>query len=486
MKNISTFILFSFMFWAHVLSQTPDTLWTKSFGGNGEDWIGSSVTQTDDNGFIMAGWYDNGDAADVWLLKTDANGDTLWTKTFGGSEDDMGSDIVITPQGDYVIAAITHSYGAGEDDWWLIKTDADGNMIWNKTYGGIEEDEDVSIEKTSDGGFILTGQHTIDGDGQVWLVKTDSNGNVVWDNYAFPNAEAGSVGHCVRQTTDGGYIIVGENDDLGIWLIKTDPSGNMEWNNAYGGSEPCCDEGYIVEQTSDNGFILGGETLSFGPNDSTTYAWLIKTDEQGDTLWTQKYFQALPDSIGASVGYGNSLMQTEDGGYLFTGFRGLNAGELDLFLTKTDENGTEQWTEILENAAGMCLTQTAQGNIMVGGLNPTSEGDMNIFLSLFNVTTTGIGYSDYLGYKANMLYQNYPNPFFANTIIPYKISQPGQVSLKIYDSSGQLVQTVTEKFHEPGTYVINIQNPTLRNGFYYYTLQVGNDFVGSRKMLMSH
>ncbi|MCF8354150.1 MAG: hypothetical protein K9H48_06835, partial [Melioribacteraceae bacterium] len=165
-------VMLTFLLFAQIQAQAPDILWSKSYGGLGDDWISQSIVPTPEGGFIMTGWYsrDSSDT-DVWLLKTNADGDTLWTKTFGGSAIDYGSDIVITSEGDFVIAGITESFGAGEDDWWLIKTDADGNEIWNRTFGGAEDDEDISISKTTDNGYILTGQHAVSADGQVRLLK---------------------------------------------------------------------------------------------------------------------------------------------------------------------------------------------------------------------------------------------------------------------------------------------------------------------------
>ncbi|MDA3833377.1 MAG: right-handed parallel beta-helix repeat-containing protein, partial [Spirochaetales bacterium] len=236
--------------------------------GGGEDDCGNSVQQTKDGGYIVAGYtnsYGAGDR-DFYLIKTNSYGDTLWTKTYGGGNSDYGSSVQQTSDGGYIIGGSTYSYGPNTPSYanfYLVKANSSGYTLWTRNYnGGSNNDRCYSVQQTNDGSYILAGYSWgyLYGYDDVFLVKTDSIGNALWKK-----AYGGSIndeGNSVKQTTDGGYIITGRRD-CPIWtsggdvyLIKTDSLGNSLWTKTYGGD--FMDYGNSVQQTSDGGFIIAG------------------------------------------------------------------------------------------------------------------------------------------------------------------------------------------------------------------------------------
>lgn len=292
--------------------------WNRTYGAPLDQLeAGHCVVQTDDGGYILAGY--NGTYvpyvwnADVWVIKTDATGLVQWNQTYGGSGNDVALCVIRTSDGGYAIAGYTTSLGAGGNDFWLIKIDATGTVMWNQTYGGVGSDVAVAVVQGSDGGYVIAGYTRSygAGDDDFWLVKTDSAGNAQW-NHTYGGADLDRALSMVA-TSDGGYALAGRTESFGggytdFWLVKTDAAGTMLWNHTYGGSQH--DEAYSVVQARDGGYALLGRTNSFGACDY----WLVKTDALGDVQWSQTYAKGTLSDIGYSV------VQTDDYGYAMAGY----------------------------------------------------------------------------------------------------------------------------------------------------------------------
>ena len=340
------------------------------------DAVGRSVLETADGGYIIAGDI-SANNGKVYLIKTDGNGIEQWFKTIGGTYLNRGFSLQETTDGGYIIAGLTYPSFNEEPDVYLIKTDDIGNTLWTKTYGGIDYDEGYSVQQTTDGGYIIAGNTESFGSGNrdVYLIKVNSQGDIIWTN-TFGGSQY-DIGHSVQQTLDGGYIIGAYtesfgNGDYDCYLIKTDANGVEQWNKTFGGGN--YDLCLSVEQTTDGGYILAGNTESFGSGDFDV--WLIKTDANGDSLWT-KTFGGTGDDRGFSV------KQTTDGGYIVLGnTESYGSGDKDVYLIKTDGSGAEQWSQTFGGSyddRGLSIQQTSDGGYIVTGFTDTF-GSKDLYL----------------------------------------------------------------------------------------------------------
>jgi len=379
--------IFNFCKKEEEVDDVPDVpiSWTKTFGGT--DWdVGSSVQQTTDGGYIITGSitsFGNG-SEDVYLIKTDGNGDSLWTKTFGGTGWDVGSSVQQTTDGGYIITGGVESFGNGNDDVYLIKTDQSGNELWSKTFGGVDGEGGSSVQQTNDGGYIIAGSTSSFGNwSDLYLIKTDGSGNEQW--FKIFGGTYLDVGESVQQTNDGGYIITGVTNSFGngseeVLLIKTDGNGDSLWTKTFGGTDWEEDWGNSVQQTNDGGYIITGWTHPDPTPGSfeDSEVLLIKTDGSGNEEWTKTFGGADGES-------GSSVQQTNDGGYIIAGSTSsFGNGNEDVYLIKTDGSGNEQWFKTfggVDGESGSSVQQTNDGGyIIAGSTSSFGNGGSDIYL----------------------------------------------------------------------------------------------------------
>ncbi|MFX0113133.1 MAG: hypothetical protein ACFFB3_01155 [Candidatus Hodarchaeota archaeon] len=365
-------------------SSRIEVQWNRTFGGPYSD-NAYSVVQMADGGFLLAGFKSFPPPWDIyfwdmWLVKTDSMGVEQWNQTYGTVfKDEAAFSVLQTTEGDFVLAGYTDSFGAGDYDMWLVKTDSMGIAQWNRTYGGSNHDYAKSLLQTADGGFLLAGFTNSHGAGDfdIWLVKTNSTGGVQWNRtYGGLNDE---FADSLLQTADGGFLVVGETESYGaggfdFWLMKINLTGAVLWNQTYGGSNS--DEVSSLLQTADGGFLLVGETESYGVGSDDI--WLVKTDSLGIMQWNRTYGGSHSDSA-------NSLLQTADGGFLLAGYtESYGAGVGDIWLVKTDSLGVAQWHQTYGGPKRDCafsIQQTAdEGFVLAGFTNSNGDGSADMWL----------------------------------------------------------------------------------------------------------
>jgi hypothetical protein len=376
--SLIVFLLISFMIAAPSIGNLIE--WDKTYGKEHLIEWGGPIVESSDEGYVMVGgisssWEDDGD---LFLAKIDENGNMLWNKTYGGVS---GRSLAVTSDGGYAIAGSTKSSGSEYTDFLLIKTDAFGNIEWSQTYGKNNSDAASSLVATSDGGYAIAGfTYPISGWVQpniieFLLVKTDAYGNMEW-NKTYGEVKIGLSDCLLITTSDGGFALAGtrlSDDNLVFGLIKTDENGNVQWNQTYGEKG----QDYIassIAMTPDGGYAVVGSigTYSLDENDF----FLIKTDAYGNMEWIQNY--------GAGNEVGSCMVSATGGGYLLAGVTIPDQVRAnDLFLVKTDEYGSMEWNQTYGGPGidhPSSIIKTCDNKYVIAGVKSISEKDSDIWL----------------------------------------------------------------------------------------------------------
>ncbi|MEM8764606.1 MAG: hypothetical protein AAGD88_12380 [Bacteroidota bacterium] len=402
--------------------------WVQTFGGSGEE-TAQSVIPTNDGGFAVLGYTNSVDGDlvgksfpvnDYWLLKFGASGDLQWNKTYGGSKDDRGQSVIQTTDGGYAVVGYAMSddgdgsLNQGFHDNWILRLDANGDILWEKSFGFSGHDHAYDIVQTSDGGFFFSGfldvtssggegnsrkkistyaQHGV---GEFWGIKLDSDGNLLWRRYFGGTNNDRSFG--TVEANDGGLMMIGasESDDFDIsnprgsydvWVVKISAKGDLLWEKSFGGTG--IDRAYDIVKTVGDAYVIVGETFSTDgdifKNNGESDAWLIKVSDNGDLLWERTFG-------GSDFDAARGLATTSDGGFVIAGNSksvegdlAENSGENDIWLIKTDPNGNFQDQMVMGGEGldfGFGILQDTYGNLILVGESSSS--------SIANITSKGM------------------------------------------------------------------------------------------------
>ncbi|MEI6489309.1 MAG: T9SS type A sorting domain-containing protein [Bacteroidota bacterium] len=496
--------LISFSFFTAFCSYSQGIQWEKSYGGSGADYA-NSIIQTLDGCYIIAGGSSSNDGDitnhignyDYWVVKINSLGTIQWQKSFGGSSDDFATSIQQTSDGGYIVAGNSNSSDGdvtgnhGNNDYWLVKLDTGGTLQWEKSFGGSFDEICSNIRQTQDKGYVLVGQsYSNDGDvtmhygvsgdtADIWIVKLDSVGSIQWQKtYGGTSVDgAGSV----IQTSDGGYIVgggttstfgdfTGNHGNIDCLVFKLDSVGTIQWQHEYGGN---LDEkmGSVLIKTNDGGYIFPGLTNSNDGDVSGNHGgigsdgWVVKIDSLGAIVWQKCLGGTSIDGLG-------TIQQTIERGYILAGFTVSNDGDVsghhgahnDYWTVKIDSAGSIQWQKCLGGSMtdyGAHILQSTDLGYIVAGYSDSNDGD---------VTGNHLDYdywvvklSPSLGVNENY-FQNkisiYPNPNSGKFIL---YSNKNLSNIKVFDIMGRVIwQTgVTQS----NTFNIDIMN--YAKGVYY-------------------
>ncbi|NOX86614.1 MAG: T9SS type A sorting domain-containing protein [Chlorobi bacterium] len=450
-------------------------IWSKTFGGVNND-EGAVVRQTSDGGFIVSGVTDllGNNVYNLWLIKTDAAGNEEWSKTY----DLNAGDVRQTPDNGYIVATSKFKPASGDYDVVLMKTNSTGDTLWTKTYGGSGDEGASRVLLTADGGYAITGTTRSFGAGNTdfMLIKTNSTGEMLWmETYGGSYNDLCFEG---QETADGGFILAGykqmdafENADF--YLVKTDAGGNEQWNKNFGGDQD--DLAYSVAQTSDDGYILTGYTRSFGSGFYSLY--LVKTDESGDSVWTKVYGGDVSD-------FGMSVIQTPEDDFAISGLTQSYSedGVPDIWLLKTDVYGDILWTDHLGGSSaeqGSFIDQTTSGDFIITGFTYSyGAGESDLWLVRYaSDGPTGIENREQSDGPAVEILGNFPNPFSSATTITYAVRQSARVTMSIYDITQREVARIVNDHKLPGTYKTVFDGSRLESGIYFCHLRTDNQEV---------
>ncbi len=417
------------------INELGDTVWSKSYGTDSLEHA-RQIIQTNDGGYASIGYkyWHSSSYRKIYFLKTDSVGNEIWSKQIDNSGYLSASSLTELNTGEYLIGGITNQNSNGLLDFYLVKTDQFGDTLWAKRIGGNKNEVLNSLQKTSDGGFVLGGysESFTNGDGDFYIVKTNGNGDTLWTNHFGGALKEECLS--IKQTSDGGYIMTGYSQSYGlsfdnIYVVKTNSLGDSVWTKHFGYANRDTWGNDIIE-TSDGGFaitgLISGIKTPSGPIKGDK-AYFLKLDAFG-TLQMENEFTIDPTHTSYNSSRGNSLVETPGGGFAITG-SWFNGSSFELIIIKTDNKGTIGLT----------------------------EQDLS----------------------ASFIF--YPNPFSQSATLKFENQEHEEHELKIFDSRGNLVREVQHII----TSKVKIEKNNLSNGLYYFQLLTAKKVKASGKIIIN-
>ncbi len=462
-----------------LFAQPPDTLWTKTYGGAEVD-AGFAIQQTFDGGYIIAGHTISFGAGgvDVWLIKTNENGETLWTRTYGSSVNEISVSVQQTTDTGYIIVGSRYPSSPGDTNVYIVKTRANGDTMWTRTNGGTGSDKGLYVRQTFDGGYIVTGWTNSFGAGgyDVFLRKIDAIGDTIWTKSY--GGIYDDFGICVQQTTDSGYVVAGyygnepSRSNLDYYLIKTNANGDTSWTRKYGGSVN--DGASGVCQCSDGGYVIVGAATSgaVGIEDLL----IVKTNANGDALWTKMYGWAYSDG-------GKSVQPTSDGGYIIGGMtNGHGWSTSQLWLVKIDANGDTLWTRIHGNPAvwnkGYVAQQTSDGGYIIVGETESFGNDRQVWVIKTAPDFVSLEQNNPL-VKQSIFLSSCINPVEIKYYLPHK----DYIKVNVYDIKGRIVGNLLDELQEAGDHTLE-WNRKIPQGVYFIHLKTSDKTYRAKTVIV--
>src|SRR5665648_412109 len=334
--------LFMFIFFLHPLSRyalSKEFVWEKNYGGIQAD-ISAEIILSGEKNFIIVGETNSKGAGnnDAWILKLDEEGNILWDKTYGGEKNDGAFSIVEAEDHSYIICGYTWSKGKGKDDGWVFKIDQNGKVLWERTFGDNSTDTLFSIIKSKDGDYVAVGRTNSKGPGNsdAWVLKLDEEGNVLWDKTY--GGEENDGAFSIVEVEDHSYIICGYTWSKGKgkddgWVFKIDQNGKVLWERTFGKGDR--DRLYSLIEDHDKGYVAVGyaDRVFCSLCSEQGYVWVIKMDETGEQVWEKKFGGSTYD-----IAY--DLIQHKEGGYVIVAKTKDKLKETSVaWLLKLDQKG---------------------------------------------------------------------------------------------------------------------------------------------------
>lgn len=366
---ITAIISSGFLFLYSTKSYSQNGTFEKNLGETRYYNRGNQAVQTNDGGYIIIGRtvrFDEKSGVDAYLIKTDALGEVQWSKTYGGRGSEEGYSVVQANDRGFTFTGYTNSVENNTLDVYVVHTNANGEIIWSKNFGGNGIDRAYSIRQTRDAGYIISGEtYSFECGGvNAYILKLNEKGDTLWTNHF--GGYGIEEGRSVFETSDGGYVVTGatnsfDGGDYDIYMIKIDKIGKLLWTQTYGGTGN--EQGMSVVETEDSSFAIAGYTESYGTGRQDAY--LVVADKNGNLKWTKTY-GGIYDDAGASI------QETAGGGFIIAGHSNSfdNNMGMEVFLVRTDENGEEIWSKTFGQKSdefGSSVDQSNDGGFIVAG-----------------------------------------------------------------------------------------------------------------------